>query len=443
MGVRAARPARGRDAPTTSSARPTAGRRSRCRAAGRCRASTARSTRTCRCRSPARRRAVPDDNPTGVYRRTVTVPARRGAASASCCTSAAPESVLYVHVDGVPRRHGQGLAPAARVRPHRRRRARADRSSSRSRSCGGRTRPTSRIRTTGTTPGLHRSVFLYATPPVHIADVHATADYDPDTGDGPARASRSRSTPPAHAPRGWTARVDVAGRAADADGAASSTRPTGSSTSCASRAGARPCRADGPGRRAVDRGDAEPPRPDRHARSTPTASRSTRCRSRVGFRRVEVRGPELLVNGRPVLDQGRQPPRPRSAPRQGRDPRVDRGRRGADEAAQHQRDPHVALPERRVPLRRVRPARHVRGRRGQHRDARLPAQPHQGSDVDAGDARAHHAHGAARQEPPVDHHVVARQRERRVARRTSPRPRGCARGTRPGPCTTRAASAKT
>ena len=32
--------------------------------------------------------------------------------------------------------------------------------------------------------GLHRRVFLYATPPVYIADVHAIADYDPETGDG-------------------------------------------------------------------------------------------------------------------------------------------------------------------------------------------------------------------------------------------------------------------
>ena len=46
---------------------------------------------------------------------------------------------------------------------------------------------------------------------------------------------------------------------------------------------------------------------------------------------------------------------------------------------------------------------------------RLPAQPDEGPDVDAGDARTRHAHGAARQEPPVDHHVVARQRERLVA----------------------------
>ena len=142
--------ARGRARPTTCAGRPTVGRRSRCRAAGRCRASTARSTRTCRCRSPVRRRAVPDDNPTGVYRRTVTVPAAwRG-------------QRIVLHVGGRrvgalrarerrARRHGQGLPPAARVRPHRASSSPARRSSSRSPSCAGRTRPTSRIRTTGTT----------------------------------------------------------------------------------------------------------------------------------------------------------------------------------------------------------------------------------------------------------------------------------------------------
>ena len=46
-----------------------------------------------------------------------------GAGSASCCTSAGAESVLYVHVERRAGRHGQGLAAAARVRPHRRRRA--------------------------------------------------------------------------------------------------------------------------------------------------------------------------------------------------------------------------------------------------------------------------------------------------------------------------------
>jgi beta-galactosidase len=39
--------------------------------------------------------------------------------------------------------------------------------------------------------GLHRTVFLYATPPVHIADVHAVADYDPKPATGfSARSSR-------------------------------------------------------------------------------------------------------------------------------------------------------------------------------------------------------------------------------------------------------------
>ena len=108
------------------------------------------------------------------------------------------------------RRHGQGLAPAARVRPHRRRRARRGRSSWRSPSCAGPTPPTSRTRTTGTTPASTAACSLYATPPVHVADVHAVADYDPATGDGPARAVRVAVGADGHGPTGWTVRVDAA-----------------------------------------------------------------------------------------------------------------------------------------------------------------------------------------------------------------------------------------
>ena len=65
---------------------------------------------------------VPDDNPTGVYRRTVTVPAVVGGPAHRAARRRGRVGALR------PRRrragrHGQGLAPPARVRPHRRRRA--------------------------------------------------------------------------------------------------------------------------------------------------------------------------------------------------------------------------------------------------------------------------------------------------------------------------------
>ena len=67
-----------------------------CRATGRCRtsaaSSTARTTPTSRCRSPVRRRALPERNPTGVYRTLVRRPARRGRARRSCSTSPAPRA---------------------------------------------------------------------------------------------------------------------------------------------------------------------------------------------------------------------------------------------------------------------------------------------------------------------------------------------------------------
>ena len=119
-----------------------------------------------------------------------------------------------------------------------------------------------------------------------------------------------------------------------------------------------------PGRRAVDGRDAEPLTTltvtllDAGGAEVDVVSLARRLPPRRGARRRAAR--ERPAGAR----QGREPARSRSPPRQGGDARVDRGRRRADEAAQHQRDPHVALPERRVPLRRVRPARHVRARRG-------------------------------------------------------------------------------
>ena len=148
------------------------------------------------------------------------------------------------------------------------------------------------------------------------------------------------------------------------------------------------------------RRDPGPPRPHRDVVSTTRAPRSTPVTIPVGFRRVEVGGHELLVNGRPVLVKGvnRHDHDPERG--QGRDARVDRARHRVDEAARAQRGAHVALPERRPPLRRVRPPRHVRRRRGEHRDPRVPAQPQQGPGLGRRHPRADHPHGDPRRQPP-------------------------------------------
>ena len=159
------------------------GARSKFRVAGRCRASTSPHYTNVQMPFAGPPPDVPDDNPTGVYRRAVTVPA----------TWARPPHRVARRRRGVGAvrarrrragRNGQGLAPAARVRPDR---PRAE---------PGQTFELALtvVRWSDATyledqdhwyhAGLHRSVFLYATPPVYIADVHATADYDPETRDG-------------------------------------------------------------------------------------------------------------------------------------------------------------------------------------------------------------------------------------------------------------------
>ena len=337
-------------------------------------------------------------------------------------------------------RHGQGLAPAARVRRHRNRRRRARPSSSRSPSCAGRTRPTSKTRITGITPVC--TAACSSTRPRRCTSPTCTSS--PTTNRKPATAGShvrvvgrhagpaaeamegARSRSPARAPRAtvyfehpnWVVNfLRFEGRGASA----SLTVP-----------GVAPWTAETPNLHelTVTLVDAD----DREIDVVSLA---------VGFRRVEVRGRELLVNGRPVLVKGvnrhdHDPRRGKAVTRESIEADVD-----LDEAAQHQRDPHVALSERRVLLRRVRSARHVRARRGQRRDARLPAQPHQGSDVGARQCSS--ASRAWRNATRTTlRSSCGRSATRAARRRSTSRPRrGCGRGTRPGRCTTKAGWEKT
>ena len=241
---------------------------------------------------------VPDDNPTGVYRRAVTVPATwRG--QRIVLHVAGAESVLYVHVDGAP----VGMGKDSRL-PH-------------EFDLTGIVEPGRTFELALTVvkwsdatyledqdhwyhAGLHRTVFLYATPPVHIADVHAVADYDPETGDGHLRAHVAVDAP--DRPSGLRARVAVAGQTADAH--VRFEHPTNWVVNF--------LRFEGRGADlSVTVPDVEPWTAETPALHDLTVTlvdadgtESDAVSLKVGFRRVEVRGHELLVNGRAVLIKG-------------------------------------------------------------------------------------------------------------------------------------------
>jgi len=241
---------------------------------------------------------VPDDNPTGVYRRAVKVPSAWQGRRVVLHVAGA-ESVLYVHVDGV----AVGMGKDSRL-PH-------------EFDLTGLASPGKTVEIALTVvrwsdatyledqdhwfhAGLHRSVWLYATPPVHIADVHAVADYDPGTGDG-LLAVRVIVDTISATPKGWHARIAVAGRHADAavffehpNWVVNFVRFTGRGAAVSLTVpDVAPWTAETPNLYdlAVTLVDADGVDVD-------VATLT------VGFRRVEVLGHELLVNGRPVLVKG-------------------------------------------------------------------------------------------------------------------------------------------
>ena len=242
---------------------------------------------------------VPDANPTGVHRRTVTLPAA-WAGRRLVLHVAGAETVLYVHVDGAPVAMGKDSRLPTEV------------------DLTGIVTPGTPfelaltvVRWSDATyledqdhwhhAGLHRSVFAYATPLVHIADVHATADFDPASGAGRLRTV-VRLGAEGHGPKGWTARVVLGSQQVEAP--ARFEHPTDSLTNWLVF----------DGRRAVVEIDvpdvapwsAEDPNLHR-VEVTLLDEDGTEVDAvalDVGFRRVEVVGHELLVNGRAVLIKG-------------------------------------------------------------------------------------------------------------------------------------------
>ena len=240
---------------------------------------------------------VPDDNETGVYRRSVTVPAS-WAGQRIVLHVAGAESVLYVHVEGTP----VGMGKDSRL-------------------------PQEYDLTPFVTPGtpfeltltvvrwsdatyledqdhwyhagLHRSVFVYATPPTRVADVHAVADFDPATGDGLLRVRVHVDGP---AQRGWTVKVDACGQTLTADVFFEHPTSMGVNVGLFEHRGAA-VTANVPG---VAPWSAETPvLHDLHVVLLDASGVEIDAVAlAVGFRRVEVVGAELLVNGKAVLIKG-------------------------------------------------------------------------------------------------------------------------------------------
>lgn len=240
---------------------------------------------------------VPEENPTGVYRRTVGIPAEWDERRIVLHIGGA-ESVVYVEVDGTY----VGMGTDSRL-PH-------------EFDLTGIVRPGSScelsltvVRWSAATyledqdhwyhAGLHRSVFVYSTPSVHILDVHADADWDPATGDGTLSAQVAVGGE----------RVEGALLRVLLDGAELGTAPARWEHPSDTLVNA--YLFEGRGGRVAATVPAVAPWSTEHPRLHDLTVELSHDGTvldavslRVGFRRVEVRGHELLVNGRPVLIKG-------------------------------------------------------------------------------------------------------------------------------------------
>jgi beta-galactosidase len=241
--------------------------------------------------------AVPEANPTGVYRRHVEIPAAWEGRRIVLHVGGA-ESVLYVAVDGTDVGMGtdsrlpQEFDLTGLVAP-----------------AGSCQLELTVVRWSAATyledqdhwyhAGLHRSVLLYSTPLVHIGDVHAVADRDPATGAGELDVRVEVGGP---ARPGARLRVALDGEAVgEAD--VHWEHPHDAMVNAYLFEGCR-----GRVRAAVPDAvpwSAEHPRLHRlDVELVHDGAVLDAVTLRVGFRRVEVRGHELLVNGRPVLVKG-------------------------------------------------------------------------------------------------------------------------------------------
>jgi beta-galactosidase len=289
---------------------------------------------------PHRPPEVPADNPTGIYDRSFEVPAGWAAGRRVVLHAGAAESVLIVSLNGeeIGVSKDSHLAAEFDLTPH----LRSGANDLRLRVVKWSDASFIEDQDAWWHGGITRSVFLYATHPVHLADLVIDVGLEPDNATG---------TLAIEAGLGWTGQLHAGWRVeATLDGL---DEPLGAIVSHA------PPRDGGPGAFAVAgpprRGivdlrslsaagaladpddaarwaEAEPAvRPPRIGRVrlearvpgvTPWSSEVPALRTlevllrdpqgvvvervtrRVGFRRVEVRGAELLINGRAVLIRG-------------------------------------------------------------------------------------------------------------------------------------------
>ncbi|MDJ0785648.1 MAG: glycoside hydrolase family 2 TIM barrel-domain containing protein [Myxococcota bacterium] len=243
---------------------------------------------------------VPEDNPTGLYRRHFDVP-EGWAGRRVVLHFGGAESVLYVWVNGTPVGYSKDSRLPAEfdvtelVEPGRNLLAAAV------------------VRWSDASfvedqdhwwmAGLHREVFLCATGRTWLKDVTVRSDYDPETGDGrmDLRVEIGSLDEP---PDAWSVEaqlLDPKGRRVFKEPLRGSVQHRGN-----------PYLFQGDGVHLL----ADVPEPDPWSAETPTLYRLVvslldsegRCgeaiSQRVGFRRVEVGGRELRVNGKAVLIKG-------------------------------------------------------------------------------------------------------------------------------------------
>ena len=350
-----------------------------------------------------------DDNPVGSYRRTFTLP-EAWAGRRVFLHFGGVNSAFYVWVNGHEVRLQPGQQDAGRVRRHDVPAAWREHG----RGAGvplQRRVATSRRRTCGASPASSARSPSCRRPTVRIRDFFARASLDERFENGTLRVTVGVRNALTEAAKGLRVRAELL----DAAGA-SALAPLECAFDVrrARRARVRPR----PAPCGAAHWTAETP--NLYTLLLTPARRRGQRRSRwrparVGFRNVEIRGGQLLVNGVPITIKGVN--RHEHDPRTGRavSERADAARHHADEAAQHQRRAHQPLPERPALVRPVRPSTACTSstRPTSRRTARLSTPTQLGQARVAGaPRRPDPPHGRARQEPPLRHHLVARQRVR-------------------------------
>ena len=243
--------------------------------------------------------AVPELNPTGIYRQRVTVPSSM-ARQRIVLEVGGADSVLYVFVDG----EAIGMAKDSRL--------------SSSFDLTGKVRAGESFELALVVvrwseacyledqdhwyhAGIHRSVFLRSTPRTYLSNLRVTADYDPTSHEGQLRVEASVGCS-SYLPKGWSIQASIAEQEAIQPVAVEDPEDDLANWLTFTGRGASFDFAVGP----VDPWSAESPRLYELVVSLRdrAGDQVDELRQAVGFRRVEIRAAELLINGEPVLIKG-------------------------------------------------------------------------------------------------------------------------------------------